>query len=258
MYEELKKRVERERAYHNQEKDVSKKAFNFKKLFRNYFSNPSLIEMENDLNKVKNISNKKVLDFGCGYGKDFDDLLLNDNELTGIDISELYIRHCTNYCNKNFKDKKFSFFAMDAHDLKFEDETFDLIIGRGILHHLDFNIALKGIKRVLKKDGEAYFQEPLGDNPLLKIFRIITPNLRTKDERPFYKKDLIKLERDFNIEFKYYGMISFIASIITSPFTGNGNNFFVKLLYSIEKKLLKHKYFKYFGHYVIFKVKKNQ
>ena len=258
MYEELKKRVERERAYHNQEKDVSKKAFNFKKLFRNYFSNPSLIEMENDLNKVKNISNKKVLDFGCGYGKDFDDLLLNDNELTGIDISELYIRHCTNYCNKNFKDKKFSFFAMDAHDLKFEDETFDLIIGRGILHHLDFNIALKGIKRVLKKDGEAYFQEPLGDNPLLKIFRIITPNLRTKDERPFYKKDLIKLERDFNIEFKYYGMISFIASIITSPFTGNGNNFFVKLLYSIEKKLLKHNYFKYFGHYVIFKVKKNQ
>jgi|TARA_B110000027_G_scaffold107707_1_gene114670 SAM-dependent methyltransferase len=258
MYEELRKRVERERTYHNQEKDVSKKAFNFKKLFRNYFSNPSLIEMENDLNKVKNISNKKVLDFGCGYGKDFDDLLLNDNELTGIDISELYIRHCTNYCNKNFKDKKFSFFAMDAHDLKFEDETFDLIIGRGILHHLDFNIALKGIKRVLKKDGEAYFQEPLGDNPLLKIFRIITPNLRTKDERPFYKKDLIKLERDFNIEFKYYGMISFIASIITSPFTGNGNNFFVKLLYSIEKKLLKHNYFKYFGHYVIFKVKKNQ
>ena len=258
MYEELKKRVERERAYHNQEKDVSKKAFNFKKLFRNYFSNPSLIEMENDLNKVKNISNKKVLDFGCGYGKDFDDLLLNDNELTGIDISELYIRHCTNYCNKNFKDKKCSVFAMDAHDLKFEDETFDLIIGRGILHHLDFNIALKGIKRVLKKDGEAYFQEPLGDNPLLKIFRIITPNLRTKDERPFYKKDLIKLERDFNIEFKYYGMISFIASIITSPFTGNGNNFFVKLLYSIEKKLLKHNYFKYFGHYVIFKVKKNQ
>ena len=258
MYEELKKRVERERAYHNQEKDVSKKAFNFKKLFRNYFSNPSLVEMENDLNKVKNISNKKVLDFGCGYGKDFDDLLLNDNELTGIDISELYIRHCTNYCNKNFKDKKFSFFAMDAHDLKFEDETFDLIIGRGILHHLDFNIALKGIKRVLKKDGEAYFQEPLGNNPLLKIFRIITPNLRTKDERPFYKKDLIKLERDFNIEFKYYGMISFIASIITSPFTGNGNNFFVKLLYSIEKKLLKHNYFKYFGHYVIFKVKKNQ
>jgi SAM-dependent methyltransferase len=257
MNEELKKRVERERVYHNQEKDVSKKAFNFKKLFRNYFSNPSLVEMENDLNKVKNVSNKKILDFGCGYGKDFDDLLLNDNELTGIDISELYIRHCTNYCNEKFKDKKFSFFTMDAHDLKFQDETFDLIIGRGILHHLDFNIALKGIKRVLKKDGEAYFQEPLGDNPLLKIFRLITPNLRTKDERPFYKKDLIKLERDLNIEFKYYGMISFITSIITSPFTSNGNNFFVKCLYSIEKKLLKHNYFKYFGHYVIFKVKKN-
>ena len=145
---------------------------------------------------------------------------------------------------------------MDSHDLKFEDETFDLIIGRGILHHLDFNIAIKEIKRVLKKNGEAYFQEPLGDNPLLKLFRLFTPNLRTKDERPFFKKDIINLEKDFNVEFKYYGMFSFIASIITSPFTSNGNNFFVKFLYNIEKKLIKNNYFKYFALYSIFKLKK--
>ena len=157
---------------------------------------------------------------------------------------------------KNFQIKKFEFFAMDAHDLKFEDETFDLIIGRGILHHLDFNIAIKEIKRVLKKNGEAYFQEPLGDNPLLKLFRLFTPNLRTKDERPFFKKDIINLEKDFNVEFKYYGMFSFIASIITSPFTSNGNNFFVKFLYNIEKKLIKNNYFKYFAVYSIFKIKK--
>ena len=179
MYTELKKRVERERAFHNQDKDVSKKALAFKKLFKNYFLNPSLVEMEDYLNTAKNITNKKVLDFGCGYGKDFDDLLSKDNELTGIDISELYIKHCTNYCKDNFKVKKFQFFVMDAHDLKFPDETFDLIIGRGILHHLDFNIALKEVNRVLKKGGAAYFQEPLGSNPILKFFRFITPHLRT-------------------------------------------------------------------------------
>ena len=94
MYEELKKRVERERAYHNQEKDVSKKAFNFKKLFRNYFSNPSLIEMENDLNKVKNISNKKVLDFGCGYGKDFDDLFSTKFTLSVASRLTLFFVSC--------------------------------------------------------------------------------------------------------------------------------------------------------------------
>ena len=36
MYEALKKRVEREKAFHNQEQDVSKKASDFKKLFKNY------------------------------------------------------------------------------------------------------------------------------------------------------------------------------------------------------------------------------
>ena len=115
--------------FHNQEQDVSKKASDFKKLFKNYFLNPSLVEMEDYFHQVKNISNKNVLDFGCGYGKDFDDLLLKDNKLTGIDISELYIKHCTKYCNEKFPNKKFEFFAMDAHDLKFKDETFDLIIG---------------------------------------------------------------------------------------------------------------------------------
>ncbi len=257
MYDDLKKRVEREKAFHNQEKDVSKKAFKFKKLFRNYFLNPSLVEMENYLDQVKNITNKKVLDFGCGYGKDFDDLLLKDNHLTGIDISELYIKHCTNYCTEKFKGKKFEFYAMDAHELKFQDETFDLVIGRGILHHLDFNIALKEIRRVLKKDGEAYFQEPLGDNPLLKLFRLFTPNLRTKDERPFYKVDLKRLEKDFKIEFKYYGMFSFIASIISSPFTKNGNNFLVNFFYNLEKKLIANDNFKYYAVYSIFKLKKN-
>ena len=61
---------------------------------------------------------------------------------------------------------------------------------------------------------------------------------------------------DFNVEFKYYGMFSFIASIITSPFTSNGNNFFVKFLYNIEKKHIKNNYFKYFAVYSIFKIKK--
>ena len=256
MYEELKKRVEREKAFHNQEKDVSKKASDFKNLFKNYFLNPSLIEMEEYFSQAKNISNKNVLDFGCGYGKDFDDLLKKDNMLTGIDISELYIKHCSKYCKEKFPNKKFDFFAMDAHDLKFKDETFDLVIGRGILHHLDFNIAIQEVKRVLKKDGKAYFQEPLGDNPLLKLFRLLTPNLRTKDERPFYKEDILNLEKDFQIKFTYYGMFSFIASIITSPFTKNGNNFLVKFLYNIEKKLLKNDKFKYFAHYVIFKIEK--
>ena len=58
MNDKLKERVDREREFHNQEKDVSKKASDFKKLFKNYFLNPSLVEMEEYFNSVKNITNK--------------------------------------------------------------------------------------------------------------------------------------------------------------------------------------------------------
>ena len=256
MNDKLKERVEREREFHNQEKDVSKKALDFKKLFKHYFKNPALLEMEDLFKNAKNIRNKRVLDLGCGYGEDSFDLISRDNNVTGVDISDLYINFCNNYSKKNYPDKNFKFLTMDSHNLKFDDESFDLVIGRGILHHLDFNIALKEVNRVLKKGGAAYFQEPLGVNPMLKFFRLITPHLRTKDERPFYKKDLVDLEKKFSVQFYFFGMFSFVASVLTSPFTKNPNNFLVKSLNFFEKKLIQSNYFKYFAHYFILKISK--
>tara|TARA_B110000967_G_C18874037_1_gene557173 strand:+ start:176 stop:397 length:222 start_codon:yes stop_codon:yes gene_type:complete len=44
-----------------------------------------------------------------------------------------------------FNKSQFNFKVMDAHNSEFPDNTFDLIIGNGILHHLDFNVALQSI-----------------------------------------------------------------------------------------------------------------
>ena len=45
-------------------------------------------------------------------------------------------------------------------------------------------------------------------------------------------EELIDLENKFSVQFYYFGMFSFIASVITSPFTKNPNNFLVKFLYT--------------------------
>ena len=68
---------------------------------------------------------------------------------------------------------------MDAHHLDFPDESFDLVFGRAILHHLDFETAIKEVKRVLKRGGHAAFAEPLGDSPFAKLFRLLTPRAYT-------------------------------------------------------------------------------
>jgi SAM-dependent methyltransferase len=73
---------------------------------------------------------------------------------------------------------------MDAHKTEFEDDSFDFIVGKGILHHLEFEVAMKEILRILKPGCYALFHEPLGDNPASKLMRLLTPQMRTRYEHP--------------------------------------------------------------------------
>jgi len=95
------------------------------------------------------------------------------------------------------------FHIMDAHRLEYDDGVFDMVIGQGILHHLELRIVMKEIKRVLKPGGCMVFLEPLNINPLGKLFRILTPKLRTIDEEAFGFKHL-NIIKEFNQNVELY------------------------------------------------------
>jgi len=50
-------------------------------------------------------------------------------------------------------------------NLSFANDTFDCVYGSSILHHLDMEVALKEIFRVLQKGGTIVFAEPNMLNP---------------------------------------------------------------------------------------------
>ena len=99
------------------------------------------------------------------------------------------------------------------------------MIGSGILHHLDLPISLGEINRVLKKGGRALFKEPLAANPLLKLFRILTPRSRTVDEKPLTSSDLELIAKRWDTQSTYYGLVSapvaMLTSILLRPFPDN-------------------------------------
>ena len=80
---------------------------------------------------------------------------------------------------------------------KFNDNSFDIIYGSGILHHLDISLCLKEMYRLLKPGGRFLFIEPLGTNPLINFYRKLTPKSRSKDEHPLINDDFELIKKIF-------------------------------------------------------------
>jgi len=137
------------------------------------------------INKISLKSkNKIVLNYGCGE----DDLIEilekgGSKQIFGIDISMGMIERA----KQKYPPEKYlnvTLLTMDAENLSFDNDFFDLVVGQAILHHLDLKRALSEISRVLKKDGQAIFIEPRGENFFINLFRKLTPQSRTPYEHP--------------------------------------------------------------------------
>ena len=118
-------------------------------------------------------------------------------------------------------------------------------------------VSLNEIHRVLKKGGVAIFSEPLDANPLLKIFRFVTPSARTEDEQPITARQLLYVQKEFNCKGDYFGIlcapIAVLTSIILRPFP---NNWLISFFWVFEKKINKIKMFNKFNQYILLKITK--
>jgi SAM-dependent methyltransferase len=130
----------------------------------------------------------RILEYGCGLGSSAFSLARQGCLVTGIDISAQGIRQAR--ARAETEQLPIRFEVMNAEELEFEDDSFDLVCGSGILHHLDLQRAYPEVARVATSAGRAVFLEPLGHNPLINLYRRATPALRTVDEHPLLIEDL--------------------------------------------------------------------
>jgi SAM-dependent methyltransferase len=154
---------------------------------------------------------KRVLEYGCGADGYSIFLAKAGATVTAIDISEVAIRHSREQAERDGIDGV-GYHVMDAEALGFPDNSFDLICGTAILHHLDYCKALSEIVRTLRPDGTALFVECLGHNPVIQLYRWLTPQLRSADEHPLISSDLARACSYFgNVELHYFYLFSIAA-----------------------------------------------
>ena len=224
--------------------------------FAHVFQCPNTLRHEQVLRDLISfyVPGKKVLDIGCGPGGSSLDLLRQQaSYVYGIDISERFISLAKQNEQKNRLD-----FAL--HDVSQPiPGKYDVIFGRAILHHLDYQeVLLRLYADNLTTGGIMLFMEPLGSNLLLRLYWQIAKNAHTPDEKPFMRQDLNWLSSQFNhftmIPINYFSLLFGILSskLFTSP-----DNWLMKISDILDTKLVKIDYLKPHYRQAIFLIQKN-
>ena len=226
----------REKEFHN------KLQSNKKGRFENIFYR-ALYKMFEDFNDY--ISNKAknniVLDYGCGIGSITEKIAKSQpQKIFGIDISDVSINKAKN--NSKGLNLNINYSVDNCESTKFNNETFDLVYGSGILHHLELKVATKEINRILKKNGEMVFLEPLGTNLFINLYRKITPNSRSVDEHPLIDEDFKYLNSLFNsVRINYYGFFTLLFFLF---YRDPKNSWIYKISNKLDNFIFKFNFFK--------------
>ena len=122
----------------------------------------------------------KALDYCCGSGKNGIFMAKCGADVIGIDISPDGIEKVRLNARQEGVTPNCIFRVMDGEAMDFQDNTFDLIVESGALHHLDFQRAVSELRRVVKPSGEILCIEALRHNPFIHLYRMKTMYLRTQ------------------------------------------------------------------------------
>ncbi|HEX4591806.1 MAG TPA: class I SAM-dependent methyltransferase [Gemmataceae bacterium] len=110
-----------------------------------------------------NVAEKALLDYGCGMGEEAVYFAKLGATVTAIDASQVGIDITRQRAAFNGQADRVQAFVMDATHCTFPDNSFDLIHGLGILHHIGLQEGLGQVHRLLKPGGVAVFLEPMGN-----------------------------------------------------------------------------------------------
>ncbi len=124
----------------------------------------------------------KLLDFACGNGENGIYGAKAGSSCIGIDIDPVGVENANKNAQLFHVNDRCTFQVMDGENMTFDDNTFDVAVEYGALHHVELDTALSELGRVLKPNGKMMCIEALRHNPLIHAYRKRTPHLRTEWE----------------------------------------------------------------------------
>lgn len=177
------------------------------KLFR-YYSKPQ--------------KSDRILEIGCGDGEFTRRLRGLGGDIIATDLTPAVIERA----RRKVDYGRLEYRVENCERLSFKSESFTIVCGISILHHVDIKKTLKEAFRVLKPGGRIFFTEPNLFNPLTFIPANIGWLRRRLEyspgEMPLLRKDVEKILKDIgfrkivvrNYDFLFPWIPKFIIPVV--------------------------------------------
>lgn len=122
----------------------------------------------------------KCIELGCGTGTYAIELLANNRNCIASDYSEESLK-LAKMKGKRLYNLEIPTQLIDAYNIPYPDNTFELIFSDGVIEHLDVPRVAKEMKRVLKPNGWMVAVVPSGS----LLYRLVYYTLSPIQHRPF-------------------------------------------------------------------------
>ncbi|WP_160690370.1 class I SAM-dependent methyltransferase [Clostridium sp. C2-6-12] len=141
------------------------------------------------LEEIKENSEGKLLDVGCGTGNILCKLVNGKRELFGIDLSENMVKECKKRMEDNAEIK-----VADAEHMPYKDNFFDVLICNASFHHYPHpEEVLKEMKRVLKSGGRLLIGEGYALQPFRALLNLSFRFSNSGDFKSYGKNEFIRM-----------------------------------------------------------------
>jgi 2-polyprenyl-3-methyl-5-hydroxy-6-metoxy-1,4-benzoquinol methylase len=181
---------------------------------RRYLDPPSRpqFHLEQVFQSLGDVRGKRILYYGCGDDTSTVLLALKGAEVFAFDLSEQAIRLQREMAEANGVADRIHLLVCAAEEFPFRKETFDIVVGIAILHHIPNHLTEvpRQVASVLRTGGRAVFTEPMIRSRMLGwILRQLPFHDKiSPGERQLTNEDLGHFERFFESRPVFFCVLS--------------------------------------------------